>query len=359
MGQKRLGQAPKLNNKGMNKNQSLREFFIGIDVSKLTFDAALMVVADHQSGPVTTQKFENNPAGLKAFDKWLKAAGVTRDEHTLLVIENTGIYHRLIWQFCANNGIRINIGNAAHIKWSLGLTRGKNDREDSIRLCHYAAKESKVLKAAPEPEIAVLRLKDLHTSRTRLLSQLSANKKYLQELKGINDKETQAALEKAYKEAINGLSKSIKAIEGQIKAIIAKSEALKVNYKLLTTVPGIGFVTAVYIICCTANFAAKPTGKQLACYAGLAPFADTSGTSKKGKPKVHKMANKELKRLLHMGARSAVQHNAEFKQYYERKMGEGKHDLSVINAIKNKMVLRIAAVVNNQRPYVDKHKIAA
>ena len=343
----------------MNKDQTLREFFIGIDVSKLTFDVALMVVEDHRKGPVTTQQFENTPAGLKAFDKWLKSAGVTRDEHTLLVIENTGIYHRLIWQFCSSNGIRINIGNAAHIKWSLGITRGKNDREDSIRLCNYAAKEAEKLKAAPVPDIAILKLKDLHTSRTRLLSQLSANKTYLQELKEINDKETQAALEKAYKEAINGLSKSIKAIEAQMRAIIAKSEALKVNYNLLISVPGIGFITAVYLICCTTNFVAKPTGKQLACYAGLAPFANTSGTSIKGKPKVHKMANKELKRLLHMGARSVIQHKAEFRQYYDRKMAEGKHDLAVVNAIKNKIILRVAAVVNNRKPYVDKLKIAA
>ena len=343
----------------MNKHRTLREFFIGIDVSKLTFDVALIVVDDHRKGPVTTQQFENNPGGLKSFDKWLKAEGVTRDEQTLLVIENTGIYHRLIWQFCYSNGIRIHIGNAAHIKWSLGITRGKNDREDSIRLCHYASKEAATLKAAPEPEIAILKLKDLHSSRTRLLSQLSANKKYVRELKGINDKATQAALEKIYKHAIDGLSNSIKAIEVQIKAIIAKSKALKVNYDLLITVPGIGFITAVYIICCTLNFVAKPTGKQLACYAGLAPFADQSGTSIKGKPKVHKMANKELKRLLHLGARSAIQHNAEFRQYYERKNAEGKHDLSVVNAIKNKIVLRVAAVVHTGKPYVDKHQIAA
>lgn len=335
------------------------QFFIGVDVSKLHLDAALMVVENHRKGDITTERFENNAAGLKCFDKWLKAAGVTRDEHTLLVIENTGIYHRFIWQFCATNGVRINIGNAAHIKWSLGITRGKSDKADSIRLCSYASKHADALKAAPEPDPVVLQLKDLVTSRTRLIAQRAANRKYLKELKDVNDKQTQQVIEKAYKEAISGIDKSIKSIESQIKAIIKKSPALKVNYDLLVTVPGIGHVTAVYIICCTANFAGKPSGKQLACYAGLAPFGRDSGTSIKGKPKVHKMANKELKRLLYMGARAAVQHNAEYRQYYERKIAEGKHDLSVINAIKNKMIQRAVAVVNNQKPYVDKLKIAA
>jgi len=335
------------------------QFFIGVDVSKLSFDVALMVVENHRKGPITHKRFENNAAGFKLFDKWLKTAGVTRDEHTLLVIENTGIYHRLIWQFCAGNGIRISIGNAAHIKWSLGITRGKSDKEDSIRLCTYASKEADTLRAASVPDPVVLKLKDLVTSRTRLIAQHGANQKYLRELKGVNDKATQAVLEKAYKDAISGLAKSIKAIESEIKAIIKKTESIRVNYNLLISVPGIGPVTATYIICCTANFAGKPSGKQLACYAGLAPFGKDSGTSVKVKPKTHKMANKELKRLLYMGARSVVAHNAEFRQYYERKKAEGKHDLSIMNAIKNKMILRAVAVVNNGRPYVDKMKNAA
>src|SRR5437588_2111921 len=357
MGQKRLGQHTKLEHHFFMNTPN--QFFIGIDVSKLHIDAALMVVENHRKGSIETARFENDASGFKHFDKWLKAAGVTRDEHTLLVIENTGIYHRLIWQFCAESGIRINIGNAAHIKWSLGITRGKSDKADSIRLCNYASKEAETLKAAAVPDPIILKLKDLVTSRTRLIGQRSANKKYLRELKRVNDKETQAAIEKAYKDVLTGMDKSIKAIESQIKAVIKKAEALKVNYDLLITVPGIGPVTAIYIICCTANFAGRPSGKQLACYAGLAPFGKDSGTSIKGKPKVHKMANKELKRLLHMGARSAVQHNAEYKRYYERKIAEGKHDLAVINAIKNKIILRAVAVVNNQRPYVDKLKIAA
>ncbi len=335
------------------------EFFIGIDVSKLHFDAALMCVVNHQKGPVSTRRFENNAAGLKAFDKWLKAARVTKDEHSLVVMENTGIYHRLIWKFCSEQSIRINIGNAAHIKWSLGITRGKSDKADSIRLCHYAFKEAESLKAAPVPDIKILQLKDLMTSRTRLLTQKGANMKYLRELAGVNDKSTQAVMEKAYKMAIQGLAESIDAIEAQIRAIVAGTEALKASYDLLITVPGIGHITAVYIICCTANFAGKPTGKQLACYAGLAPFGRESGTSIKGRPKVHRLANKELKRLLYMGARAAVIHNAEFRQYYDRKKAEGKHDLTIINAIKNKMILRAVAIVNNQRPYVDKTKMAA
>jgi transposase len=74
---------------------------------------------------------------------------------------------------------------------------------------------------------------------------------------------------------------------------------------------------------------------------------------------MHKMANKDLKKLLHMGALAAINHYKEFRSYYERKVNEGKHELSVLNAIKSKIALRAVAVINNQQPYVDNYKKAA
>src|SRR4051812_16596607 len=121
--------------------------------------------------------------------------------------------------------------------------------------------------------------------------------------------------------------------------MIKEDQAINNNYRLLLSVPSIGHLTAVYIIICTNNFICKITGKQLCSYAGVAPFANTSGSSIKGKDKVHKMANKELKKLLHMGALSVITHCPEFKDYYERKVKEGKHQLSVINAVKSKILL--------------------
>lgn len=340
----------------MNQNT---QHFVGIDISKSWFDASLMAVVSHIKGPVQSERFDNNGAGLKAFGRWLATHGAGPGTRTLLVMENTGIYHRPLWQWACAAGIPIHIGNAAHIKWSLGITRGKDDKTDSLRLCHYAAKEAEALKAAPALNPAVIRLKDLQSSRTRLLSQLGANRAYLRELRNINDKATQKVLEAVHRTAIEGLAKSIKAIEAEIKAILAAEPELKANYKLLLSVPGIGHVTAVYLLCCTANFIFRPSGKQLACYAGLAPFGASSGSARKGRPKVHKMANKELKRLLYMGAMAAIQHNAELKAYYARKVAEGKPELSALNAVKNKIVLRVAAVVNNGRPFVDKHRAAA
>lgn len=334
-------------------------FYLGMDVSKLWFDITVMCVRDQQKAPPVSERFDNTAAGVKLLDKWLRKHQVSFDENSLLVIENTGVYHRLIWEYCSSHGLPLHIGNATHIKYSFGIARGKNDKLDSRRLCTYAFKNRDELKATPVLNPVFIKLKDLLTSRSRLLAQQNSIKVYLKELGLSNSKETQALLEGAHQAALEGLKQSLKTIEEQVKQVLNQQEALKKNYELLLSVPGIGHLTAVYIICCTNNFICKITGKQLASYAGVAPFGNTSGTSLKGKDKVHKMANKELKKLLHMGAVSALTHYPEFKDFYERKVKEGKHELSVINAIRSKIALRAVAVVNNQQKYVSNYKKAA
>lgn len=335
------------------------KFFIGIDVSKPYFDVSLMAVTDHIKQAVETAKFDNTAAGIKLFGKWLKQHKATMDENSLVVMENTGIYHRLLWSFCGRKGLPLHIGNAAHIKWSFGIARGKNDKIDSIRLCNYAFKEAGELKATEALDPTLLHLKDFISARTKLLKQAASIRVSVGELKGVNEKPHQKLVEKTLKSAIEGISRSIAAVEKEIRKIIKESRAFKNSYRLLLSIPGIGHVTAVYLIGCTANFAGGPSGKQLACYAGVVPFEHSSGISIKGRSRVHRMANKELKRLLYMGAMSVIQHNREFSNYYNRKTDEGKNSMSVINAVKNKILLRVAAVIKTQTSYKSNYKIAA
>lgn len=332
---------------------------MGMDVSKEWVDLALMKVANHQKDTMTCHRFDNTAPGMEQMDSWLQAQGVSFDQHSLLVVENTGVYHRRIWQWCTEKGLPLHIGNAARIKWSLGIARGKSDGVDSRRLCAYAYKERDELTATPLHSAALTALRDLLRARSRLKQQATSIKVYLGELKGTTTAELYQVLQAAHQALVEGLTASLKAVEAQIKAAVASDDALRQNYQLLTSVPGIGHLTAVYLLCCTHNFALKPSGKQLASYAGVAPFGYQSGKSIKGKDRVHPMANKELKRLLHLGALSAIRYPGEFKAYYERKTSEGKHPLSVLNAIKNKLALRAAAVVIKQKSYTpNNEKIA-
>lgn len=336
-----------------------RKCYLGLDVSKLWFDISVLLVIDQQKRPMLTKRFDNNVSGLALMDEWFKELQISKDEHSLLVIENTGVYHRLIWEYCSTNQLPLHIGNAAQIKWSLGIVRGKSDTTDSQRLCMYCYKHAEDLKATGVLDPVFLKLKDLITARSRLLSQLNSMKVYLNELKLSNDKQVQKMMETAHQAAMKGLKKSMQEIEGNIHRIIKENGKIQYNYTLLISIPGIGHLTAVYLLCYTNNFTGNMTGKQLASYAGVVPFSDTSGTSIKGRNKVHKMANKDLKKLLHLCAMAAIKNYPEFRNYYDRKKAEGKHSMSILNAVRNKLALRAVAVIKNQRNYVDNYEKAA
>ena len=161
-------------------------------------------------------------------------------------------------------------------------------------------------------------------------------------------------LAKTIKNSLTAIDKDLKNVETSIVDIVNGDENLKQLYKLVTSVVGIGFVTAINLIIYTNGFTVLNDTRKLACYCGVAPFEYSSGSSIRGKTRVHYMANKKLKCNLHMASLSAVKLDADLKAYYERKTAEGKSKLSVLNAVKNKLLARVVAVVNKQELYVKK-----
>ena len=337
-----------------------KKYFIGIDVSKHTLDVAFVIDAHTSILKPVWKQFVNTPVGLKEMQQWLTDMNVFLSDETIVVIENTGIYHRLLWHFFSSLHVDLCIENAAQVKWSLGIARGKNDKVDSRRLALYAIRYADRLKPTPALHYGLMQLKDLFMIRNKLIVQTRSFETAKKELKQVSTSGADtAALKKLFQPALKGLQQSLKQTEQKIKDILEQDAAVYKTYKLLITIPGIGHITAVYLICCSNMFTRCSSGKQLACYAGVVPFSHQSGISIKGKHHVHKMANKELKRLLHMCALTSIQNYPEFKDYYERKKKEGKHAMSILNAIKNKLVLRAFAVVKNGKPYVDNYAKAA
>ncbi|WP_254796114.1 IS110 family transposase [Leeuwenhoekiella marinoflava] len=82
------------------------------------------------------------------------------------------------------------------------------------------------------------------------------------------------------------------------------------------------------------------------------PFEYTSGTSIHRKSRIHPMANRTLKKHLHMSALAAINHDPDIRAYYLRKVEEGKNKMLIINNVRNKLVHRICAVVKREQPYV-------
>jgi len=117
------------------------------------------------------------------------------------------------------------------------------------------------------------------------------------------------------------------------------------------SIKGIGKITTLYLLVYTGNFIKFSSAKKLASYCGIVPFDHSSGTSIRGKTKVHPMANKRLKKALHMCALISIKQEGEMQTYYNKKVGEGKNKMGVVNAIRNKLVQRAFACVRDQQEY--------
>ncbi|PWN59932.1 transposase, partial [Chryseobacterium viscerum] len=98
---------------------------------------------------------------------------------------------------------------------------------------------------------------------------------------------------------------------------------------------------------------------KFACYSGIVPFEYSSGTSLRGKSRVSHFADKKMKSILHMASLAAIKHDAEIKNYYERKKQEGKHSLLIINNVKCKIISRAFAVIFRNTPFVNTYKFVS
>lgn len=130
-----------------------------------------------------------------------------------------------------------------------------------------------------------------------------------------------------------------------------EDEQIEINRKLIESIPEVGKQTALALITATNNFETIDDPRKIACHAGVAPFKKESGTTLKNRPRVSHLANKNLKVALHMIALSAVKWCQPIKQFYERKVSEGKNKMSALNAVRNKLLHIISALIRKQEKF--------
>ena len=111
-------------------------------------------------------------------------------------------------------------------------------------------------------------------------------------------------------------------------------------------------VTSLKCIIETDNFTRFTDARKFNCHCGLAPFPYQSGSSIKGRTKTHFLRDKTLKSILFKAACTAIQHDPQLKIYYQQRIEKGKHKLTALNAVANKIVLRIFAVAKRNEPFV-------
>ena len=325
---------------------------IGIDISKLTFDVRI-----HSNQ--TYKVFENTKKGFNQLLKWVNKNNEFKQENTLFVLEHTGIYSEQISLFFSESNINFSLIPGLEIKRSLGIARGKDDKVDATKIALYAYRLRDEIKPYQVPSKQINQIKKLTSLRERLVKQCAGYKTNLKEHKRIYAKKEHLILFETQDRMIKYLSKQIKIVEDKINQILMANKDLKEQYDLITSIKGVGNQMAINMIIYTNAFIKFKTWRQFASYCGIAPFPNASGTSLKGRTKVSHLANKKLKSLFDMCAKSAIQYNPEMKIFYDKRIKQGKNKRSTINIIRNKLLSRIFAVVNRKTPYVNTMKYAA
>lgn len=326
--------------------------FVGIDISKKTFDVSIYVAV--KNDVTLHQAFEQTETGYATFLTWLQDQSITLQD-SLFCMEHTGIYINGLLQFLHRSNLSVWVEMPLRIKKCMGLQRGGNDKVAAIGIAQYAFRYQDAAKLYSPTDKALEELQHLTAQRSRLINSIIQLEVPLKEMMECGDIFIAKSLIKLQQQAISGLQKSLAKIEAAITKHIKANDDIKNKIDRVTSIKGIGQQTAINMYVATKGFTAFTNAKQLACYSGVVPFTKSSGTSVRYKTRVSPYANKNLKKLLHLCALAAIQWNDELKQYYERKVAEGKNKMSVINAVRNKLVHRIFAVLRDDRLFVENY----
>ncbi|WP_438961888.1 IS110 family transposase [Nonlabens sp.] len=308
----------------------------GVDISKDVFD-----VHGSESGH---EQYKNDETGFKKLLKSLP-------KDSLVAMEATGYYHYRLAQFLYKNGVEVSVINPLSIKRfiQMKLSKVKTDKSDSKAICEYALiNEVPIYNALTDVQSECLQLFRLLDT---YLKQRTAtkNKMHGEEALGLPSMFVYRSLRRNKKQ----LDKEIIAIEARILSLVKEDQQHQLT--LLTSIPGIGQKTALFLIVVTDGFSKFENASQLCSYVGITPTIRDSGSSVRGRSRISKVGNRKLRNLLFLCSFNACKHNKACRELYERIVNKGKSKKLALIAVANKLLKQCFSIATSGRPYDETH----
>lgn len=306
--------------------------FIGVDVAKDKFDVAFE--------NKTSITFHRDNKGLKLFLKWLKANTL----NPWVCMEATGGYSEFIAEFLAQQQVKVTIANPMQVKnfCRAKLLRNKNDNVDAQAVAEYA-------RLMPLREYQVR--SDDQKSINEFNKLLDALKKQVRQLENQLETTQDNCARKMIKKIIKDLGGKIEEIEKNIANRINNSNKLKENFELMTSIPGIGKLTAYQILGMVDDINAFKNAKEFAAFIGLSPRQHQSGKFN-GTTRISKVGNPRLRKAFYMASLSAKKYNPNLQAFVGRLGENGKAPKSIICAVMRKLAHLIFGVLKNKKPFI-------
>jgi transposase len=310
----------------------------GIDISKAKFDVVLLL----GDGRTKHRVFDNQPAGFAQLDKWLvqHSAGQV---HACL--EATGRYGDALAAFLHASGQAVSIVNPARIKKYAAsqLRRNKTDKADAALIADFCRTQSLRLWHPPAAYHQELQAMVRYLASLQTAQRMEANR-----LAAAPPSATVCARIEAH---LAFLDDQISSLRRDIQAFIDRHPDLKRQRELLTSIKGIGDLTAARFLAEVPDISAFDSARQLAAYAGLTPGRFDSGSSIHKPAHLVKTGNFALRRDLYFPAIVAKRYNPILHEFSLRLAARGLPPKAIVAALMRKLLHLAFGVLKHHRPF--------
>jgi transposase len=296
---------------------TLLHIFVGIDISKNFLDVHLYPLEK-------AVRIPNSEQGLDTLIALLSSYSIGQ-----IVCESSGGYEYLALKILASHHYPVWHVQAKRIRAfiiSEGI-QAKTDKIDARMLALFASqKQPKHAFVIPSEDEE--RLRALVKRRADLIRYINGEGNKLQHPQQTHCKTFLA-------DHISFLKEQCTEVEEEIKILIKANSILSSKVTLLTSIPGVGFVTASTLLAELPELGHR-NNKQIAALAGVAPFIKQSG-KEKGRASVSG-GRQALRSTLYMAALVATQWNPALKLFYKRLKGTGKKTQVALTAVMRKLL---------------------
>lgn len=323
----------------------------GIDVAQKELVVCLARLCDDLTPELYAHKaFPNNKKGFASMAAWMKKH---TDEAVTVryVMEATGVYHELFAYFLDDNGCEVSIvlpNKISNYMRTLDI-KTVTDKTASEAIARFGLERK--LDRWKRPAKIFRSIKQLTRERDQIVQErtIAKNQRHAEKAEAFPNSSSLSRIN----ERIRLLNKQEKAINAEVKELIASQTEVKDLVTRLCTLPGIAEKTAAIIIGETNGFELIRNRRQLASYAGFDIKEKQSGTSVKGKARISKKGNRHLRKALHFPALTAIRTNERFKDIFSRLVS--KHGIKMKAAVAvQRRLLEMCFTIHSKNTTFDK-----
>lgn len=330
------------------KNKLLKQV-VGIDVAQKELVVSIGNMDQEALVRIYAHKvFANNERGFAAMILWVKKQ-TDADQPLRFVMEATGVYHEAVAYFLSDKAYPVSIVMPNKITNFFRTLEIKTVTDKSMSEAIALFGLEKKVQDWIQPKKVFRELRQVTRERDQLIAErtMLKNQLHAEQVEAHPSEQT-----------ISRIKIRIKMVNGQLRETLSETTAAIKNdpdidqsVKLLTTIPGIGVLTAAVIMAETNGFELINSKKQLTSYAGLDVKEKASGTSVKGKPRISKRGNRHLRKAMYMPALAAIRHSERYKAIFVRIVSTNGIKMKGAVAVQRKLLEMCYTIYKTQTPY--------